>query len=277
MAIVALKELLEAGVHFGHQVKRWNPKMAPYIYTARDDIHVIDLAKTRDCLETAIAFLTQVAASGKPICFVGTKKQAQAIVEEEARRCGAFFVTARWVGGLLTNWEEIQKTLRRMDSLEQQKIKGEHEKFTKKENLLMDRELSRLNHLFSGVRGLSELPGVLVVAGAKQDINAILEARKRGVPIIAICDTNSNPSLVDYPIPGNDDAVKAIRLIMSKLADATASGRAAWEKSQVEGEAAPEEKQKTTVAQKETKKPAKKKAAADKTVRKKAVKKGEKA
>ncbi len=251
MSVVALKELLEAGVHFGHQVKRWNPKMAPFIYTSRDDIHVIDLAKTQRQLDIAIAFMTEVAASGKSIVFVGTKKQAQQIVQEEAMRCGAFYVTTRWVGGLLTNWEEIQKTLARMEKLSKEQQEGEHEKFTKKENLLISRELSRLERIFSGVRGLEELPGLLVIADAKGELNAVLEARKRGVATVAICDTNSNPDLVDYPIPGNDDAVKAIRLIMSKLADAVLAGKLIREKKAAKAETEAAETEKAVAVQKD--------------------------
>ena len=230
MSEISLKDLLEAGVHFGHQVKRWSPKMEQYIYTARDDIHVIDLTKTKACLLNACAFVESVAATGAPIIFVGTKKQAQAIVQEEAERAGVHYIATRWVGGLVTNWEEIKKTLSRMEKHETEKESGSLSKFTKKENMLMEREMSRRSRIFGGIRGLTQLPALIFVVDVKTEMNAVLEGRKRGIPIVAICDTNSDPTLVDYPIPGNDDAVKAIRLITSKIADAVLAGRALAEK-----------------------------------------------
>lgn len=272
MSQVTLKELLEAGVHFGHQVKRWNPKMAPYIYTARDDIHVIDLTQTQKCLGAAYAFVEEITAKGLPVIFVGTKKQAQAIVQEEAKRCGAHYVAARWVGGLLTNWEEIKKTLARMEKQESEKEAGTLEKFTKKENLLMERELVRLTRIFGGIKGLKGMPGLLFVVDAKTELNAVLEAHKRQIPIVAICDTNTNPSFIDYPIPGNDDAVKSIRLITSKIADAVLAGTALFEKKQTEVNE-PLEVAETREPSAKPSKPKARKAAAEKKVEEPKIKK----
>ncbi len=213
MAHVSLRELLEAGVHFGHQVKRWNPKMAPFIFGARDGIHIVDLAKTQEKLEEAYQFLKEVASQGKVVIFVGTKKQAQGIVKEEAIRVGAMHLTERWIGGLLTNWEQIKKNLQKLADLKEKKANGELAKFTKKENVLFDREIAKLERYLGGVADLKGMPGALFIVDCKKEENAVREAIAKEVPVAAICDTNGNPELMNWPISGNNDASKSIKQI----------------------------------------------------------------
>jgi len=231
-----MRELLEAGVHFGHQVKRWNPKMAGYIFAARDGIHVLDLAVTVSELEKACEFLKNVASDGGKVVFLGTKRQAQPIIIEEAQRAGTMFVVNRWIGGLLTNFECVSKRIERMEDLEAKKERGEFGDLTKKEQLLIDREIEKLNRLYGGVRGLRKLPDALFVVDVKKEICAVREAKKREVPVVAICDTNADPDFVDFPIPGNDDAIKSIKILVEAAANAVLEGKGVWEKRKVEGE-----------------------------------------
>lgn len=228
---VSMKDLLEAGVHFGHQVRRWNPKMRPYIYGARDGVHVLDLAKTVVKLEEALDFVRQIGQEGKTIIFVGTKKQAQAIVEEEAKRCEALYITHRWIGGLLTNWEQVQKNIIKMKDLKEKLSSGYFTDRTKKELLLMERELAKLEGFYGGIGSLNAAPGALFIIDCKKEENAVHEACKMGVPIVAICDTNCDPEVLDFAIPGNDDAVKSIRLLTQAVADAYLEGRQMGQKN----------------------------------------------
>ena len=225
-----MKELLEAGVHFGHQVRKWNPKMRPYIYTARDGVHVLDLAQTVTKLGEAFEFVKELGQSNKTIIFIGTKKQAAGIIEEEARRCEAMWVSHRWIGGTLTNWDQVQKNIKKLADLKSKLASGYYTDRTKKELLLMQREVNRLEMMYGGLEKLNRLPDAVFVVDCQKEDNAVREAKKMGVPIVAICDTNCDPEALDFPIPGNDDAVKAIRLITKAMADAYLEGRQLGEK-----------------------------------------------
>ena len=225
MSQSSMKELLEAGVHFGHQSKRWNPKMKPYIFTARNGVHVIDLAKTVPLLDLAFEFVKETVANGGQIIFVGTKKQARHIIKEEAERTGALFITERWMGGLLTNFDSIKKSLRKLETLKAQREAGELKKFTKKEQALIDHEIARLERLLGGIAELRQLPQAIFVVDPHKEDNAVAEANQMGIPVVAVVDTNCDPSKVDYPIPGNDDALKSIKLFVSAIANAVAEGR----------------------------------------------------
>ncbi len=246
MNIPSMQDLLEAGVHFGHQVRRWNPKMKPFIFTAREGVHVIDLAKTVEKLEEACEFVKKVAEAGGVIIFLGSKKQARSIIAEEAARVGAKFITERWIGGLLTNWEQTHKNIKKLADLEAQKEAGEFSDRTKKENLLIDREIGKLRRFYGGVAGLEKLPDVIFVIDVRKEENACREAKKKEIPVVAICDTNADLSLVDYPIPGNDDAIKAIKIVVAAVADSYFEGRkkfdakGAKEKVELAGEKAAE-------------------------------------
>src|SRR3989344_4567435 len=221
-----MQQLFEAGVHFGHQVRRWNPKMHEYIYGAKDGVHILDLAKTVEAMEKACDFVTQLAKDGKTILFLGTKKQAQDIIVEEAKRAGAYYISERWVGGLITNFDKVYQNIKRLTDLKSQKEKGEWDnKFTKKEQLLFDRQIEKLTRIYGGVETMDKLPDAIFIVDVKKEINATLESTKRNIPIIAICDTNADLSLVDYPIPGNDDAIKAIRIVTAAVADAYLKGK----------------------------------------------------
>jgi len=217
---IGLRDLLEAGCHFGHQSSRWNPKMKPYIFTARDGVHVFDLAKTKEGLEEAMNYVKQLTKEGKTIVFVGTKRQAKKVIEEVAQTVGMPYVSQRWLGGTITNWEEIKKRIERLQELKEKREKGEFKKFTKKERILIDREIARLERLFGGLVGLEDLPEAIFVVDIKKEIAAVKEANKRGVKIVAVVDTNSDPDLVDYVIPANDDAIKSIELIARKVGEA---------------------------------------------------------
>lgn len=232
MREISLKELLEAGCHFGHQVPRWNPRASPFIYTARDNVHIIDLAKTKEGLEQAAEFVKTLAAEGKTIIFVGTKRQARGIVEEEAKRAGAFYLVVRWLGGLLTNWEQIKKNLERLVKMRAEKKAGGWQEFTKKEQQLKEKELAKLEKLYGGIADLAELPQALFLVDIRKEEAAVKEAIKTGVTTVAIVDTNANPDLIDYPIPANDDAVGSIRLIVSYIAQAFEEGRKLFEKKE---------------------------------------------
>ena len=225
MAVVSMKQLLEAGVHFGHQTRRWNPKMAPYIYTERNGIYIIDLQKTVKKLEEAYNFVRDLAANGQSILFVGTKKQAQDAIKEEAERVGQYYVNARWLGGMLTNFRTIRKRIDRMAQLQNMKDNGTFELLPKKEVIKHQGEIAKLEKYLGGVKEMKKLPGALFIVDPRKERNAIAEARKLHIPIVAIVDTNCDPDEVDYVIPGNDDAIRAIRLIASTMANAVTEGR----------------------------------------------------
>lgn len=223
---VSLEDLLEAGCHFGHQSRRWNPKMAPYIWQAKEGVHIFDLAKTAQHLKEACLAIRDLIKEGKTIIFIGTKRQAQTIIREEALKAGVHFVATRWLGGTITNWQQIKKSIDKLIEMREGKEKGEYDKYTKKENVLIDRKIKRLNRFFEGLLDLKANPDAIFVVDAKREISAIKEARKKGIKIFAIVDTNADPDIVDYLIPANDDAVKSIKLIVSKAAQAVADGKA---------------------------------------------------
>jgi len=223
--VVAMKELLEAGVHFGHQVKRWHPKMKKYIFGERNGIYIIDLQKTVKGLEDAYNFIKDVASIGAPVLFVGTKKQSQDAIQEEATRAGAFYVNQRWLGGMLSNFSTIKKSIEKLKKFEAMKEDGTLDLLTKKEVAAIEKEKSKLEKNLSGIKDMTSLPVALFIVDPKKEKIAIAEARKLSVPIVAIVDTNCNPDEVDYVIPGNDDAIRAIRLITSKIADAVIEGK----------------------------------------------------
>lgn len=222
---VLLEELLKAGCHFGHQARRWQPGMAPYLYTVRDGIHIFDLAKTAEGLERACVFVKELVEKGGKIVFVGTKRQAQAIVKEEASKVGTPFVVERWLGGTITNWEEIKKRIDRLVEMKEKKEKGEYEKYTKKENILINREINKLQRFFGGLLGLEKLPEAIFVVDTVREETAVREARRKGVKVVGIVDSNANPDTVDYVIPSNDDAVRSIKLIVEKIAEAVTEGK----------------------------------------------------
>src|SRR5579884_2958438 len=224
MAVVSMKQLLEAGVHFGHQTRRWNPKMKPFIYTERNGIHIIDLQKTVGALEQAYAYVEDVTRRGGHVLFVGTKKQAQEAIAEEAGRAGQYFVNQRWLGGLLTNFKTIQERLRRLEELEQMRSSGAMDRLPKKEQLHLQDEIAKLTRLLGGIRGMKRLPEALFIVDTKKEHIAVHEAERLGIPVVALVDTNTNPDEVTYPIPANDDAIRAVRLLSSKIADAAAEG-----------------------------------------------------
>ena len=225
MADELIKQLLEAGVHFGHQTKRWNPKMAPYIFGARNSIYIINLEKTMECLKQAREFLKGLAIKGETILFVGTKKQAQAMVAEQAKACGMPHVSCRWLGGLLTNFSTIKKSVARLKDIDKMKEDGRLANFTKKEIGLMMRERGKLENSLGGIKDMERLPAALFVVDSKKEELAVAEARKLGIPVAGLIDTNCNPELIDYPIPGNDDAIKSIKLMISLVAESIAEGR----------------------------------------------------
>ena len=224
MAVISMKQLLEAGVHFGHQTRRWNPKMAKYIFTERNGIYIIDLQKTVRKVDEAFNFVRSVAQEGKKVLFVGTKKQAQEAVKEEATRAGMFYVNERWLGGMLTNFQTIQKRIKRLKQLEQMEQDGTFEVLTKKEVLALRHEMEKLEKFLGGIKEMNRLPGALYVVDPRKERIAVAEARKHGIPIVAIDDTNCDPDEIDYVIPGNDDAIRAVRLLTSRMADAVIEG-----------------------------------------------------
>lgn len=250
MAVVTMKELLEAGVHFGHQVRRWNPKMKKYIFGERNGIYIIDLQKTLKGVEDAYNFMRDVAASGQHVLFVGTKKQAQDSIKEEAERAGVFYVNHRWLGGMLTNFFTIQRSIEKLKRLERMKEEGLYEKITKKEASKLEKMRMKLQRNLGGIKEMPGLPGAVYIVDPKKEYIAVNEARKLNIPIVAIVDTNCDPDLIDYVIPGNDDAIRAIRLLTSKMADAILEGKAMLQKK-IEEEAALEEKEKAEEATEE--------------------------
>lgn len=238
-----MRSLLEAGVHFGHQTKRWNPKMAPYIFGERDGIHIIDLHQTAILIEEAQKLLTEIAEAGKKVIFVGTKKQAVDIVEEQAQRCGMFYVNRRWLGGTLTNFRTIRGRLNDLRRLEQEKLVGAFEVLPRQEAMDREDELERLERKLGGLKNLQQLPGAVIVVDPSREVLAIKEAKRLEIPIIAITDTNCDPDEVDYVIPGNDDSIRSIRLILSSLTDAIIEGltRRETQFAEDDGEASSEE------------------------------------
>jgi len=214
---VGLSELLEAGVHFGHQTRRWNPKMRKFIFTERNGIHIIDLRKTLDRLAVAKEAVREVVLAGERVLFVCTKRQLRSIIEQEAEKCGAFYVTERWLGGMLTNFQTIRKQIRRLKELERGQEESAFEFYTKKERLLLDRERVKLNKYLSGVKDMTRLPGAMFIVDVKREASAVREAARLGIPVIAITDTNANPDLVEYPVPGNDDAIRSVGLITQAI------------------------------------------------------------
>ena len=236
MAVVAMKQLLEAGVHFGHQTRRWDPKMAEYIFQARNGIHIIDLQKTSKKLDEAYAFIKEQAEEGKTILFVGTKKQAQECVKEAAEKCGMYYVNQRWLGGTLTNFETIRKRIERLEELERMQEDGTFDVLPKKEVILLKKEMEKLEKNLGGIKEMKELPGVMFIVDPKKERIGILEARKLGIPVIGLVDTNCNPEDVDYAIPGNDDAIRAVGLIADTMANAVIEGRQGESMENVESE-----------------------------------------
>ena len=239
MSVVTMKELLEAGVHFGHQTKRWNPKMKPYIFGARNGIYILDLQQTVKFLDVAYAFIRDIVAKGEKILFVGTKKQAQEAIYEEAARCGMFYVNHRWLGGTLTNFQTIKKSIDKLRELEKMEKNEGFQRLPKKEVLQLQKKAAKLNKYLGGIKEMDRFPGVLFIVDPKRERIAISEARKLGVPTVAIVDTNCDPDEVDYVIPGNDDAIRAIRLFATKMADAVIEGKRLREE-ELQGEAAEE-------------------------------------
>ena len=225
MAVISMKQLLEAGVHFGHQTRRWNPKMAAYIFTERNGIYIIDLQKTVKKLEEAYFFVRDTAAAGESILFVGTKKQAQDAIKEEAERCGQFFVNARWLGGMLTNFKTMRTRINRLNQLKKMQEDGTFDLLPKKEVIKLQLEIAKLEKYLGGVKEMKKLPGAMFVVDPRKEKNAIAEAKKLGIPVIAIVDTNCDPDEVDYVIPGNDDAIRAIKLISQTMANAVLEGK----------------------------------------------------
>ena len=239
MAVVSMKQLLEAGVHFGHQTRRWNPKMAPYIYTERNGIYIIDLQKTVKKLEEAYNFIREISANGGNVLFVGTKKQAQDAIREEAARCGGYYVNARWLGGMLTNFRTMRTRIDRLAQLRKMEADGTFAMLPKKEVIKHQAEIEKLEKYLGGVKDMKKIPAALFIVDPRKERNAIAEARKLNIPIVAIVDTNCDPDEIDYVIPGNDDAIRAIRLIAAAMANAAIEGRQG-EDAGVETEAAAE-------------------------------------
>lgn len=225
MSVISMKQLLEAGVHFGHQTRRWNPKMAEYIFTERNGIYIIDLQKTVKKVEEAYFFVREVAMNGQDVLFVGTKKQAQDSIKEEAERSGQFWINARWLGGMLTNFKTIKKRIERLNELAKMETEGVFSVLPKKEVIKLRKEMADLEKNLGGIREMTKLPGCIFIVDPRKERNAILEARKLGIPVVAIVDTNCDPDEVDYVIPGNDDAIRAVKLIAGKVADAVLEGR----------------------------------------------------
>jgi small subunit ribosomal protein S2 len=239
--IISMKQLLEAGVHFGHQTRRWNPKMQPFIFMDRNGIHIIDLQQTVTRLNEAYKFVQQLVANGETILFVGTKKQAQEAVAEEARRSGMYYVNQRWLGGMLTNFQTIQSRIRYLRDLEARRDRGDFERLPKKEVQRLQDDIARLERTLGGIKDMRRLPGALFIIDTRKERTAVLEARRLEIPIIALADTNCDPDEMDYPIPANDDAIRAVRLLCTKIADAAVEGRRELEARQKDSEQAREE------------------------------------
>ncbi|MCC6276856.1 MAG: 30S ribosomal protein S2 [Oligoflexia bacterium] len=229
MSQVTMKEMLEAGVHFGHQTARWNPKMKPYVFGARSGIYIIDLQKTVGLAQKAAEFVKTIAANGGKMIFVGTKKQARETIQEAAQKCGQFFMTTRWLGGTLTNFETVRQGINRLKKLEQMKEKGEYDLLPKKEVIQLEKEREKLLASFEGIKDMKEVPAALFVVDLKKEHIAVEEARRLGIPVVGLADTNSDPDLIDYPIPSNDDAIRAIKLFSNMVAESYNEGAVVWE------------------------------------------------
>ena len=234
MSVISMKQLLEAGVHFGHQTRRWNPKMSRFIFTERNGIYIIDLQKTVKKVEEAYKFVKEVAETGKPILFVGTKKQAQEAIKEEAERCGMFFVNERWLGGMLTNHQTIQTRIKKLRELEKMEAEGVFNVLPKKEVIKLNAEKEKLEKYLGGIKEMPELPGAIFVVDPRKENIAIQEAHRLGIPVVGIVDTNCDPDELDFPIPGNDDAIRAVKLITGAMATAVIEGRQGAEEEVVE-------------------------------------------
>jgi small subunit ribosomal protein S2 len=225
MPVVSLAQMMEAGVHFGHQTRRWNPKMSPYIYTARNGVHIIDLVQTAQLMDDAYNYMRTAAEQGKKFLFVGTKRQAAGIVAQEASRCGAYYVNQRWLGGMLTNWATIKTRVDRLKDLERREETGALDLLPKKEASVLRRELEKLQKYLGGIKAMRKVPDVVIIVDQRREYNSVQECQKLAIPIVSLLDTNCDPDLVDIPIPANDDAIRSIKLIVGKLADAIYEGR----------------------------------------------------
>jgi small subunit ribosomal protein S2 len=225
MPVISLAEMLESGVHFGHQTRRWNPKMAPYIFTERNGVHIIDLVQTAQLMDQAYDYVRSSSEQGKKFLFVGTKRQAAGIIAQEASRCGGYYVNQRWLGGMLTNWVTIKTRVDRLKELESREESGQLDYLPKKEAAVLRRELSKLRKYLGGLKGMRRIPDAVILIDQRREFNAVMECRKLGIPIISLLDTNCDPDLADIHIPANDDAIRAIKLIVGKLADAIYEGR----------------------------------------------------
>ncbi len=234
--IISMKQLLEAGVHFGHQTRRWNPKMKPFIFMDRNGIHIIDLQQTVTRLNEAYKFVEQTVASGGTVLFVGTKKQAQEAIAEEAKRCGMYYVNQRWLGDMLTNFQTIQLRIRYLRSLEERRDRGDFERLPKKEVQGLQEDMARLERILGGIKDMRRLPNAIFIVDTRKERTAVLEARRLEIPVIALADTNCDPDEMDYPIPANDDAIRAVRLLCAKIADAVIEGRRELEAQQKDSE-----------------------------------------
>ena len=249
MAVVSMKQLLEAGVHFGHQTRRWNPKMAAYIFTERNGIYIIDLQKTVKKLEEAYNFVREVSMDNKSVLFVGTKKQAQESVKEEALRAGAYYVNARWLGGMLTNFRTIRRRIDRLNQLKAMESDGTFDMLPKKEVVKLNLEIEKLEKFLGGIKEMKQLPGALFIVDPRKERIAVAEAKKLGIPIVAIVDTNCDPDEIDYVIPGNDDAIRAVKLISATVANAIVEGREGQTEAVEEAEAKINENEEETTAE----------------------------
>ena len=251
MSVITIKQLLEAGVHFGHHTRRWNPKMQEYIYTERNGIYIIDLQKTVKKFEEAYMYVRELSADNKSLLFVGTKKQAADAIKEEAERCGMFYVNVRWPGGMMTNFKTIKKSINRLNTLTKMAEDGTSDMLPKKEAAARQKEMADLERNYGGIKNMNDLPAAIFVVDTKKEANAVKEAKKLGIPVIAIVDTNCDPDDADYIIPGNDDAIRAIKLISSVLADAVIEGRQGAESADVEADAAETAEAEKTAAEAE--------------------------
>ncbi len=252
MSVISMKQLLEAGVHFGHQTRRWNPKMAPYIFTERNGIYIIDLSKTAYKVDEAYDFVKSVAAEGKSILFVGTKKQAQAAVRDEALRCDMYYVNERWLGGMLTNYKTISTRIKRLADIKKMQEDGTFDALTKKEVIKLVQEMDKLEKNLGGIKDMKGMPGALFVVDPKKEKIAIKEARILGIPIVGMCDTNCDPDDLDYVIPANDDAIRAVKLIASKMADAVIEGKQGESYAEAPAQEAPAEEAEAEAETEET-------------------------
>jgi small subunit ribosomal protein S2 len=241
MAVVSLAQMMESGVHFGHQTRRWNPKMAPYIFTARNGVHIIDLVQTAQLMDDAYGYMRTASEQGKRFLFVGTKRQAAGIIAQEASRCGASYINQRWLGGMLTNWTTIKGRVDRLKDLERRETSGALDLLPKKEASVLRREMAKLQKYLGGIKNMRKIPDIVIVVDQRREYNAMLECQKLNIPIVSLLDTNCDPDIVDVPIPANDDAIRSVKLILGKLADAIYEGHHGQLDAEVEYEEYPEE------------------------------------